>query len=588
MHPPFSLTTIICENRLHKQVYNCFLRLTLLVIVVYIEHNKPFLVPLFTIALSLSLPPTTSPALGPPTSTSMDSYIPNISEAPVPIPYGELTFSAVEDHTNPHPITVTEPLQLHDFPETPQGAVVFQALSRVEEFLSHGCHNPDNTTPTCSLWLGFTTQLLAAIHNSICCTHVPDSHPHHFSSFSPSENTNFQLFASTISTLSTFLTNRQDDDSEPASHELCLRCLKECKVPVTKAEWEAVLLSCSQNIKAAHHTIINSKLHQLSEEMDSWVSNTQAHIKDAFINSVVNDDLPNFHDEHVTDARLVEWAARMKAAVRHTALAYITHEAIIDIVDLWVAKALEGAKALALAKNNTFLLNYSQDQRTLAEAKAISDANNFYTTTLAALKAEAVEHAERKVAIFKLDLKIKAEECKEALHLDSIKWIKEPSSSSTSVTCTNHTKQCADPTARPTCSRSVSQSRAPSPESQIPIALFDTLPLPVSRLPDQSTPQASPVVEFPLTHALTEPALSIQPPPTNIMVGPPKNSLEAVMLDVSMSQLPITIADPPPVVGSSFDPSTAGILSAIQGMISEAIQPLTSQVSVISSCCDTI
>ena len=43
-HPSFSLTTIICENRLHKQVNNCFSQLTLLVIAVYVEQQyTPFL-----------------------------------------------------------------------------------------------------------------------------------------------------------------------------------------------------------------------------------------------------------------------------------------------------------------------------------------------------------------------------------------------------------------------------------------------------------------------------------------------------------------------------------------------------------------
>jgi len=495
----------------------------------------------------------------------MDSYIPTIPEETVPIPYGEMVFSAIKDTTNPHPITISNRLQLYDFPETPQAAVVFQALTRIEEFLSHGFRKPDDTTPSRSLWLGFTSQLLVAIHNSIRCTHVPDTLPHHFASFSPSESSDFQTFASTISALHSFFTNRLNDDSAPGSHELCLRCLEECKVPITETEWESVLLSCGQNIKAAHRTIINTKLRQLTEEMDTWVTDTHAHIKDAFINSVVNDDIPNFHNEHANNARLVEWVSRTKAAVCQTALAYITHETILETIDPWASEALEGAKIHALAENDAFLLNYTHDQRTLTEAKAISDANEFYTTTLATLKAETVERAEREVALFKSDLKIKAEECKEALRLDSIKRIKEPVSSSTSVSCTNRTKQRVDPTACPARSRSVSRSWAPSPESQIPISLSTSipLPLPISRSPDQSTPRASPVVELPLTCALTELALSLQPPPTNVSISPPKNSLKAAMLDVSTSQPPLPAPVPPPTVESSFDPLTVGILSAI-------------------------
>ena len=96
------------------------------------------------------------------------------------------------------------------------------------------------------------------------------------------------------------------------------------------------------------------------------------------------------------------------------------------------------------------------------------------------------------------------------------------------------------------------------------------------------------MVELPLNRALMEPALSLQPPPTNVTVSPPENSLEAVMLDVSTSQLPVTHTNPPPAVESSFDPSTSGILSAIQGMITKAIRPLASQISIVSARCDSI
>ena len=507
----------------------------------------------------------------------MDSYVPTIPTDTVPIPFGKLVYSAIEDTVNPHPISITNPLQLYDFPETPQGAVVFQALTQVEEFLSHSFRNPDDTTPSHALWLRLTSQLLVAIHNSICCTHNPDTLPHHFASLSSSEDPDFQTFTTTISALHSFFTNRQNDDSAPASHKLCLRCLEECKVPITETEWESVLLSCGQNIKAAHHTIINTKLCQLTEEMEAWVSNAHDHIKDAFINSVVNNDIPNFHDEHAYDACLVEWASHTKAAIHQTALAYITNKTIIETIDPWASEALEGAKAHTLVENNTFLLNFTCDQRALAEAKAISDTNNFYNTTLASLKAKALERAERKVASFKSDLKIQAEECKEALHLDSIKRIKEPSSTS-SVSRTNHTKQRVDPTARPTCSRSVSRSQAPSPKSPIPVHVS----VPSCSL-DQSTPRALPMVELPLNHALMEPALSLQPPPTNVTVGPPENSLEATMLDVSTSQFLTVESNPLPVVESSFDPSTSGILSAIQGMITKAIRPLASQISVMSA-----
>ena len=96
------------------------------------------------------------------------------------------------------------------------------------------------------------------------------------------------------------------------------------------------------------------------------------------------------------------------------------------------------------------------------------------------------------------------------------------------------------------------------------------------------------MVELPLNHALTELALSLQPPPTDVSVGPPENSLKVAMLDVSTSHILVDSTNPPPTVESLFDPSTSGICSAIQGMITEAIRPLASQISSVSARCDSI
>ena len=111
------------------------------------------------------------------------------------------------------------------------------------------------------------------------------------------------------------------------------------------------------------------------------------------------------------------------------------------------------------------------------------------------------------------------------------------------------------------------------------------------------------MVELPLTHALTEPALSLQPPPTNVSVGPLENSQEELMLGVTTSQLstytyPIApsafeIAGPPPmVVASSQGSSTAlpmsDILSIIQGGLADALHPLQTQLSSVMSCIDAM
>jgi len=52
-----------------------------------------------------------------------------------------------------------------------------------------------------------------------------------------------------------------------------------------------------------------------------------------------------------------------------------------------------------------------------------------------------------------------------------------------------------------------------------------------------TTPRALPVVELPLTQALTEQALSLQPPPIDVSIGPPKGSFKLCMMEVNTSPM---------------------------------------------------
>ena len=524
----------------------------------------------------------------------MDSYVPNITEPPVPIPFGGLPISIAESLSTPHNISISNPLQLSDFPDTAQGAVTFQAFTRTQEYLSHGFHIDRPDMPRRDTWIALVSQILFSIHNSIHQTHGDNPFPNSFSNLSEVELKDFNLLTAALSSLDTFFNNRADDDSGPANYEICLRCLEECKIPIDKAAYESVLLSCSQNIHAAHRTIINDQLRTLTNEMNEWVSTRRDAIKSTLVDAVTTDTLASFLEDHDTDPRIVTWATNMKTRIQQTAIAFTTQTAIDAVIEPWASEALEGARARALAENRAFLTEYTHDQRALAEARAISDANDFYNSTLASLKAEAHEHAERDVAEYKSELKIKAEEWKELNRLDAIKRLPKDSSSK-SITRTNRTKPRVDPTARPPSrAHSTSRSAAPSPESLIPDL---PISLPKGRSPDQTTPRASPVVELLPTRTLTESALSLQPPPTDVSVGPPDNSQEAAMLDVTTSQMtPYTYPlapsaferqGPPPTERTSTDLPTSE-LSALESAIAAALHPLTSQFSVFSSRLDSI
>jgi len=373
----------------------------------------------------------------------MESFIPNAPVPPVPIPFGQLTVAVAESLEPSHPISITNPILLSDFPDTPQGAVAYTALQRVSEILSHGFLTPTNTpldesAPNRELWLSTVSQILVHIHNSIRRTHNADPLPHAFSDLSPDKLDSFTLLAKTISSLSSFFDSRfknlivDPEDQDTESWEVCLRCLEECQYPITKAEFESVLMSCSQNIHVAHCTIINAKLRSLTLEMDEWVDNRRTQIRNAFINSVISDDFSYLHDVTNQDPRLVAWATATVTSFTDTAKRFMAQEAVATTAEPLLIESLQAAKVKVDTEGEAYLNNYIREERVKAEAAANRDALQFYNDTLNALKAEAMERSEREIAEFKSSLKVKNEECKAALLADFDKRAPKPPNTSSS------------------------------------------------------------------------------------------------------------------------------------------------------------
>ena len=106
------------------------------------------------------------------------------------------------------------------------------------------------------------------------------------------------------------------------------------------------------------------------------------------------------------------------------------------------------------------------------------------------------------------------------------------------------------------------------------------------------TPRASPCVELPPTRALTEPALALLPPPTNVSVGPLSNSFESAMMQVDTTTMqtfeyPAQELSAPPIdtlqpssSRSSTDPPTSVVEALLRG--------LSSQLSSITSRLDRL
>ena len=467
-------------------------------------------------------------------------------------------------------------------------------VQRVSEFLTHGFYTPNNlSAPHRELWLHTVSQILVHIHNSIRRTHVADPLPNAFADMSAEETEAFSLLVKSLSSLSTFFDNRFEnlvknfDDADPSvdSWEICLHCLEECQYPITKAGYESVLMSCAQNIHAAHRTIVNDKLRTLTIEMDEWVDSRRTQIQSAFIEAVISEDFSHLLNATDHNPRLDAW-------VNSTLTTFIDHARKLIINDVIATEAqpilierVTATKVKAECEAEEYLTNLIRDERVKAEAVAVQDASQFYNATLSSLKAEALEKAECEVAKYKSNLKVASEERKAALLADFERRAPKPSTPSVPSSSSRSAKRkarlestnpisCLSP-AR-SVSRSRSRSRAPSPESHA-----------LGRSPDMQTPRASPAIELLPTRALTELALVLQPPPTNVSVGPPSNSFESAMMHVDTTDMqtfkyPARELSTPPIntlqASQSFsEPATSEIVALIRGMSSQ-LSSITSRL----------
>ena len=406
----------------------------------------------------------------------METYVPNVAKPPVVVPYGQLIASVAKSIITGHPINITNPITLTDFPDTPQGAVAFTALQRVQEFLSHGFLTDSNLSgPHRELWLATVSQILVYIHNSIRRTHSATPLPDAFSDLSSSETSHFNLLFTAISSLSRFFTNRNnnldpvDGERETLEWDICLRCLEETQHPCSETHYDSVLKSCSSNVQAAHRTIINQKLQELSSELEDWISARRESIKAGFLDAVISDNFSFFHE--ADNPKLLQWAQTTADSFRNSAKRFIARDLTAEITDPFFIELLTARKVKVDTDLDKYLNSYIQSEWSKAETTAISDTNIFYNETLSNLKAEALERAEREVAEYKSNLKVAAEERKLVLLLDFEKYAPKPSSSSKSAAWKARHER-ADPLASPSpalsISRSQSRSHAPSLESHAP------------------------------------------------------------------------------------------------------------------------
>ena len=455
------------------------------------------------------------------------------------------------------------------------------------------------------LWLRILSTLLVDFHNSIRVTHGNSLFPAAFADLNTHKQPHIELLNLTLSSFSQFFT---DYKADPKAWDICLRCLEECHIPIDNAKWGLVLKSCSQNIRAAHSTIVNNAIRTLHQEAEAWRLNQSERLCNDFIRFLTDSGTDVL--EVSADPRFKAWINTTGTRLQSQLRSALANTTITEILEPWATAAFDDAKAqqvIVLDQRRKELERITAEEiskaKEAAQIRATVEAKAFFGQQLdirtkqslsdvLKLEAELREAAEVEISAFKHALKIQVEERKKKLHSSLIPTSSSPSSiSSQPVVCTNRPRKHVDPTSRPLPrSRSTSCSR---PESRPP-----------GWSPDMATPRASSVTELPPTRALTEPALglSLEPPPTNVSVGPPSNSWEEAMMKVDETNLvpveyppnpsaleipglPDSVAaspQPPQSAGPSAsavatDPATSAVLSAIERMSSQ-LSSITSRL----------
>jgi len=137
------------------------------------------------------------------------------------------------------------------------------------------------------MWLLAGTNLLIALHRGIHHSHGTDPSPRVFGQLNRDEQHLINLFWETTSSLTDFFTDFQ---SSPDTWELCLHCLEQCHIDLSKADWELVLKSCDQDIRTAQCSIAAATISSFSEQSDRWVMGQLEAMQETFIRFLISDN----------------------------------------------------------------------------------------------------------------------------------------------------------------------------------------------------------------------------------------------------------------------------------------------------------
>ena len=329
-----------------------------------------------------------------------------------------------------------------------------------------------------------------------------------------------------------------------------MRCLEECNIPVSFDHLDSVLMSCDQNIRAAHTTIINSIIRTIHTDLQSWADNRAEDIKNKLIEGVVNGSIDQkIFDE---DARIQAWINSHIDFIQECLKSNISKSVPMDYEPLsaWTTEAVDVTYKAATAKASK-----------IAEREACKFYEQEYNRLLTLTKQQVADdlklqmtaadnEAEAELASYKHKLRIETEQRKDnALKAANaaVKKVSRTHPRAPPISTSAHSRTNSIAGERP--SRTTSRTSSPDGLRE-----------------HSTTPKATSATTEPRPHALTEPL-------TDVSVGPPSNSFEEAMFQIEEPPIAQPITHNPPLMNSSPAPDQFTFF----------MQQITSQLSEISS-----
>ena len=451
-----------------------------------------------------------------------------------------------------HDIRLDRQIQETGFEDTDNRLQNLTAVKRIRALLQRGFetpNNPDSGVPR-GTWLVIMAELMVAIHKSIRTSHSTDPSPRTFHDLDQEELALFNIVTKVSDTFYDFFEGYKENTEEWST---CLRCLEQCRRPLSKATYNSVTMTCGQSINAIHATVVNEKTREIHQRVHDWGENLFATITNAFTDHIVakNTDANTFLS--MDDPRLANWLNITAHNLKEHARSKLLDEAVDKYVVPWASERMDTATGSILATNNDCI----RDLRVDAEKRANTDANKYYTDLLPTLREEALARAkadayasfmedqarfraeaDAELSSFKHSLRIEMAEQKAKAQEAADKTVLSLARSSAKA---NKGKAQHDPMGKRSHAPLVSGSRPPSPTSPSP-SEWPPSDIPAPSMPEAQVVtlmEAAPVDTTPKAAAFHASAKAIEPVIT--LLGERDRAKADEPMTLSSHPLPLTL-----------------------------------------------